>query len=41
MHVVGGDPRVARSLCSVWNAMPSVIEYGGSGAFFEAPKSAD
>lgn len=31
VHVVDGDPRVARSLCSVWNAMPPLIEHGGGG----------
>lgn len=43
-HVVGRDPRVARSLCSVWNALPPLIECGGGGtghAFFEALKTAD
>lgn len=29
VHVLGGDPRVARSPCSVWNAMPPLIEHGG------------
>lgn len=28
VHVVGGDPRVARSPCSVWNDAPPLIEHG-------------